>query len=44
VAFTVPQLASIARVLAANEPQGSPLKRSGTRFDRNVELLIRDPR
>jgi metallophosphoesterase (TIGR03767 family) len=43
-AFNVPQLASIARVLAANEPQGNPLKRPGTKGDRNVELLIRDPR
>jgi metallophosphoesterase (TIGR03767 family) len=42
--FNVPQLASIARVLAANDPQGIPLKRSGTKADRNVELLIRDPR
>src|SRR3954451_15617078 len=42
--FNVPQLASIARVLAANDPQGTPLKRSGTKADRNVELLIRDPR
>jgi len=42
--FTVSQLASISRNLAANDPQGSPLKRSGTRADRNVELIIRDPR
>ena len=43
-AFNVPQLASISRVLAVNEPQGNPLGRSGTKADRNVELVIRDPR
>src|SRR4051812_22256222 len=42
--FTVPQLASISRILAANDPQNNPLARSGTRADRNVELVIRDPR
>src|SRR3954447_17248017 len=42
--FNLPQLASFAPALAANEPQGSPLKRPGTKADRNVELLIRDPR
>jgi hypothetical protein len=43
-AFTVPQLASISRILAANDPQNNPLARSGKRVDRNVELVIRDPR
>src|SRR3954453_8538161 len=42
--FTVPQLASISRILAANDPQNNPLARSGTRADRNGELVIRDPR
>jgi metallophosphoesterase (TIGR03767 family) len=42
--LSVPQLASIARVLSVNDPQGNPLARAGTRLDRNVELVIRDPR
>ena len=50
--FTETQIASIARVLAANDPQGlgprGPGSRSneglGERTDRNVELPIRDPR
>jgi metallophosphoesterase (TIGR03767 family) len=42
--FSVPQLASISRILAANDPQNNPLARSGKRQDRNVELVIRDPR
>jgi metallophosphoesterase (TIGR03767 family) len=50
--FTDTQLASIARVLAANDPQGlgprGPGKRQdeglGKASDRNVELPLRDPR
>lgn len=50
--FTETDLASIARVLAANDPQGlgprGPDNRDnaglGQRKDRNVELPIRDPR
>jgi metallophosphoesterase (TIGR03767 family) len=50
--FTDTQLASVARVLAANDPQGlgprGPDSRDnaglGQRKDRNVELPIRDPR
>ncbi len=45
--FTERQLGSLARTLAANDPQtrdvtggGGP----GSRADRNVELLVRDPR
>jgi metallophosphoesterase (TIGR03767 family) len=43
-AFDVPQLASVARVLAVNDLQADPLRRVGRRADRNVELVIRDPR
>jgi metallophosphoesterase (TIGR03767 family) len=50
-AFSSADLASIAREMAWNEPQRSGLPDSGesdsgegTRSDRNVELLIRDPR
>ncbi|MDQ4049904.1 MAG: metallophosphoesterase [Actinomycetota bacterium] len=47
--FDVPQLASVARTLAYNDPQAGGLasgngKGDGTRADRNVELLIGDPR
>ena len=50
--FTDTQLASVARVLAANDPQGlgprGPDSRDnaglGVRKDRNVELPVRDPR
>jgi metallophosphoesterase (TIGR03767 family) len=35
-------LASVGREIAFNDPQESP-GRSGTRGDRNVELLVRDP-
>jgi metallophosphoesterase (TIGR03767 family) len=43
-AFDVAQLASISRVLAVNDKQNQPLARVGKHADRNVELLIRDPR
>jgi metallophosphoesterase (TIGR03767 family) len=43
-AFSVPELASISRVLAVNDPQNNPLQRVGRHADRNVELVIRDPR
>jgi metallophosphoesterase (TIGR03767 family) len=51
-AFTEPQLASLSRAIAHNDPQRPPKPpsgepstlRAGTRADRNVELVIRDPR
>jgi metallophosphoesterase (TIGR03767 family) len=43
-AFDSTQLASLSRVLSANDPQEDPVARSGRRVDRNAELLIRDPR
>jgi metallophosphoesterase (TIGR03767 family) len=50
-AFTPTQLASLARTLAFNDPQDSGLEgsagggsKAGTPKDRNVELLVRDPR
>jgi metallophosphoesterase (TIGR03767 family) len=50
-AFTPTQLASLARTLSFNDPQDSGLEgsagggsKAGTRKDRNVELLVRDPR
>jgi metallophosphoesterase (TIGR03767 family) len=43
-AFDVAQLASVSRVLAVNDKQNNPLARVGKHADRNVELLIRDPR
>ena len=48
-AFGVPELASVARTLAYNDPQAGGLasgegKGDGTRADRNAELLIGDPR
>ena len=50
-ALTTTQLASLARTLAFNDPQDSGVEgsagggsKSGTRKDRNVELVIRDPR
>ena len=42
-AFTPLQLASIARTLAYNDPQREA-DGAGARRDRNVELLVRDPR
>ena len=41
-AFTDSQLGSISRSLAFNDPQKEPHR--GARRDRNVELLLRDPR
>lgn len=43
-AFDTAQLASVSRLLAVNDLQGDPLERVGKHADRNVELLIRDPR
>ena len=50
-AFTGAQLASLARTLAFNDPQDSGVEgsagggsKAGSRKDRNVELVIRDPR
>jgi metallophosphoesterase (TIGR03767 family) len=50
-AFTPVQLASIARTLSYNDPQREGLEgtegdaeKTGKRSDRNVELLVRDPR
>jgi hypothetical protein len=50
-AFSAPQLASLSRTLAANDPQregiegsGNDAPKTGRRGDRNVELLVRDPR
>jgi 3',5'-cyclic AMP phosphodiesterase CpdA len=50
--LTEPQLASLSRVIAWNDPQRPPkpasgepeTDRDGARTDRNVELVIRDPR
>jgi hypothetical protein len=43
--FDTAQLASVARLLAANDLQGSSLAgRSGRHADRNTELVVRDPR
>ena len=47
--FGVPELASVARTLAYNDPQAGGLesgngKGDGARADRNVELVVRDPR
>jgi metallophosphoesterase (TIGR03767 family) len=43
--FTPEQLASVGRTLTYNDPQVGPASGSqGERRDRNVELLIRDPR
>jgi hypothetical protein len=42
--FGVPTMASIARTIAYNDPQVGPEPDQGTRLDRNVELLIADPR
>jgi hypothetical protein len=51
LSFTTPQLASLARTLAFNDPQSQGLEGSsgdaskrGRRIDRNVELLVKDPR
>src|SRR5829696_3609039 len=43
-AFGARTLASIARTLTYNDPQQGPDGSEGTRADRNVELLLRDPR
>jgi hypothetical protein len=51
-ALTEARLASLSRAIAWNDPQRPPkpasgeprTSRAGTRADRNVELLIRDPR
>ena len=50
-AFTPTQLASLARTLSYNDPQREGLEgtegsaeKTGSRRDRNVELLVRDPR
>jgi hypothetical protein len=50
-AFTEPQLASLARTLAFNDPQREGLEgssgdapKTGRRKDRNVELVLKDPR
>jgi hypothetical protein len=42
-AFTTTELASIARTLSFNDPQREAGS-AGVRRDRNVELLVRDPR
>jgi hypothetical protein len=41
--FTDTQLASVSRVLAWNDPQAERGARGRT-LDRNVELVLRDPR
>ncbi len=42
--FTNEQLASIGRVFAFNDPQAGSGSGEGSNEDRNVELLLRDPR
>jgi hypothetical protein len=42
--LTNAELASIGRTLSYNDPQEGPDGSEGVRKDRNVELLIRDPR
>ena len=49
--MTLPQLASAARTLSFNDPQreglegsGGDAEKRGRRADRNVELLVKDPR
>ena len=42
--FSVDQLASLSRTLAFNDPQGALNGRPGVSADRNVELVVRDPR
>ena len=42
-AFTVAQMGAIGRTTAFNDPQAT-LGATGTSVDRNVELLVRDPR
>ena len=49
--LSTPQLASLGRTLSVNDPQREGLEGSGgdapklgRRADRNVELLVRDPR
>jgi metallophosphoesterase (TIGR03767 family) len=43
-AFDTAQLASLSRLFAANDPQGGIGSGEGGPADRNVELLLRDPR
>ena len=43
-AFTEAQIASLARVLAVNDPQSDFAQREGRHADRNTELVVRDPR
>jgi metallophosphoesterase (TIGR03767 family) len=43
-AFSPSELASIGRVLTYNDPQGDNEGAAGTPTDRNVELLLDDPR
>jgi hypothetical protein len=49
--MTPAQLASLGRTLSFNDPQreglegsGGSAEKRGRRLDRNVELLVRDPR
>lgn len=42
--FTAEQLASVGRTVAWNDPQAGPNGSGGQATDRNVELLIEDPR
>jgi metallophosphoesterase (TIGR03767 family) len=42
--FSPAQLASIGRMLAYNDPQEDPAGNAGELTDRNVELLLADPR
>ena len=43
-AFSADTLASVGRTLTYNDPQQGPDGSQGDRNDRNVELLLRDPR
>ena len=49
--LSLPQLVSLGRTLSYNDPQregaegsGGDASKTGARRDRNVELLVRDPR
>ncbi len=42
--FSLAELASVGRTVAYNDPQVGPDGSQGQRGDRNVELLLRDPR
>jgi Ca2+-binding RTX toxin-like protein len=42
--FTVNDLSSIGRTLAFNDPDGGPPSGEGQPIDRNVEMLVGDPR